>query len=102
VSGETDIHDGIGTIIGKTPERPDGTACVRSGRHLRLIQNYEASPGAAFPVPFVTGTVYDPGVLGSGCTVIETDRYGKRISEWVGLSGTYNNCAGGPTPGAAD
>ena len=26
VSGETDIHDGTGKIIGKTPERPDGTA----------------------------------------------------------------------------
>jgi len=36
VSGETDIHDGTGTIIGKTPERPDGTTCVRSGRNLRL------------------------------------------------------------------
>ena len=40
VSGETDIHDGTGAIIGKTPERPDGTACVCSGRHLRLIQNH--------------------------------------------------------------
>jgi len=98
VSGETDIHDGTGAIIGKTPERPDGTACVRSGRHLRLIQNHEGSPGAAFPVPFVNGTVHDPGVLGGGCTVIETDRDGKRESERVGLSGTYSNCAGGPTP----
>lgn len=98
VSGETDIHDGTGTMIGKTPERPDGTTCVRSGRNLRLIQNHEASPGAASPVPFVNGTVYDPGALGGGCTVIETDRDGKRVSEWVGLSGTYSNCAGGPTP----
>ena len=28
VSGETDIHDGTGTLIGKTPERPDGTLVV--------------------------------------------------------------------------
>ena len=98
VSGQTDIHDGTGTVIGKTPERPDGTTSVVSGRNLRLIQNHEASPGAVFPVPLVAGTVYDPGALGGGCTVIETDRDGKRLSEWVGLSGTVSNCAGGPTP----
>lgn len=26
---------------------------------------------------------------------------GRRASEWVGLSGTYSNCAGGPTPWGA-
>ena len=30
--------------------------------------------------------------------MIETDRHGQRLSEWVGLSGTLQNCAGGPTP----
>ncbi len=98
VSGETEVHDGNGTVVGKTPERPDGTVSVRSGRNLRLIQNHEAGPGAQHPVPLVPGTVYDPGVLGGGCTVIETTRDGRRLSEWVGLSGTYSNCAGGPTP----
>ncbi|MEO5835036.1 MAG: alkaline phosphatase PhoX [Nakamurella sp.] len=98
VSGETDIHDGSGTVIGKTPERPDGTTSVSRGKNLRLIQNHEAGPGAEFPVPLVPGTVYDQGVLGGGCTVIETAKDGKRLSEWVGLSGTYSNCAGGPTP----
>jgi hypothetical protein len=97
-TGQTDIHDGTGTLIGKTPERPDGTTSVGKGRNLRLIQNHEASPGAVFPVPLVAGTVYDPGALGGGCTVIETSRDGRRLSEWVGLSGTVSNCAGGPTP----
>jgi hypothetical protein len=98
VTGETDIHDGTGTLIGKTPERPDGTVAVAAGRGLRLIQNHEAGPGAAFPVPLVTGTVYDRGALGGGVTVVETTSSGKRRSEWVGLSGTVSNCAGGPTP----
>ena len=49
-------------------------------------------------MPLVKGTVYDPGCLGGGCTVIETTAEGKRVAEWVGLSGTYSNCAGGPTP----
>ena len=97
-SGVTDIHDGTGTVIGKTPERPDGTTAVAHGRGLRLIQNHEASPGSTQPVPFVDGTVYDPGALGGGCTVLETHRNGGRVSEWVGLSGTYSNCAGGITP----
>ena len=98
VSGKTDIHDGAGKVIGKTPERPDGTNVTRSGQRWRLVQNHEARPGAQFPVPLVEGTIYDRGALGGGCTVIETNRNGARLSEWVGLSGTYSNCAGGPTP----
>ncbi|MBM7799996.1 secreted PhoX family phosphatase [Microlunatus panaciterrae] len=99
VSGKTEIHDGTGKTIGKTPERPDGTGVVAHGRdRLRLLQNHEAGPGSAQPVPLVRGTVYDPGVLGGGVTVIETTARGKRLSEWVGLSGTISNCAGGITP----
>ena len=98
-SGVTDLHDGAGKVIGKTPERPDGTTVVEQGNRLRLIQNHEAGPGSPLPVPLVEGTVYDRGALGGGCTVLEANRStGKRISEWVGLSGTISNCAGGPTP----
>ena len=49
-------------------------------------------------MPLVEGTTYDPGALGGGCTVIDVTRSGQRRSEWVGLSGTISNCAGGPTP----
>lgn len=98
ISGKTEIHDGTGKIIGKTPERPDGTSSVEHQGRLRLIQNHEGSPGAQYPVPLVKGTIYDRGAPGGGCTVIETTRNGRRLSEWVGLSGTYSNCAGGPTP----
>ena len=98
VAGQTDIHDGSGTLIGKTPERIDGTLAIRGSRggHL-LIQNHEIGPTSSQPVPHVTGTEYDPGVFG-GCTIVDVTRDGQRRSEWVGLSGTYNNCAGGPTP----
>ncbi len=46
----------------------------------------------------MAGTVYDPGAIGGGCTIIDTDSSGRRRSEWVGLSGTVGNCAGGATP----
>jgi hypothetical protein len=52
-----------------------------------------------FGVPHVAGTVYDPGAANaSGCTVITTDRDGRHTAEWVGISGTVRNCAGGVTP----
>jgi uncharacterized protein len=83
-----------------TPSNHDGTAVFEAGRsRLRLIQNHELSAGAALGVPHVVGTVYDPQALSAGgCTVIETDRRGRNLGEWVGISGTLVNCAGGPTP----
>ncbi len=101
VSGETDLEDGSGKVIGKTPVRPDGTLVVTTSTGYRLIQNHEVTPGEGETpaVPAVEGTVYDPGASdGGGCTVIDVDRSGKRVKEWVGLSGTVGNCAGGPTP----
>ncbi|MFD1720904.1 alkaline phosphatase PhoX [Amnibacterium endophyticum] len=97
-SGVTDLQDGRGKTIGKTPDRPDGTVAVRSGQRLRLIQNHEISSKTGNFVPAVAGTVYDPGAEGGGVTVIETTTTGRRVAEWVGLSGTVSNCAGGPTP----
>jgi uncharacterized protein len=95
----TDLSDGAGTIIGKSPDRMDGTGLFRTSSGYRLVQNHEMGPGAPFvTVPHVTGTVYDAGVTGGGCTVIDVTRSGSRRSEWVGLSGTISNCAGGVTP----
>jgi len=96
-AGDTDLDGGAG----KTPGRQDGTAVfAQGGNKLRLIQNHEITPHSSpFTVPWVDGTVYDRGALNSGgCTVVEVDRRGKRLGEWVGISGTANNCAGGPTP----
>ncbi|MBM6402984.1 DUF839 domain-containing protein [Phycicoccus sp. CSK15P-2] len=85
---------------GVTPSDHDGMAVVaaRRGRYT-LIQNHEIDPGAQFGVPHVRGTVYDPGAVDAGgCTVITTDREGRNHGEFVALSGTASNCAGGPTP----
>ena len=96
-AGETALDGGIG----KTPADHDGTAVFGAGRdRLRLIQNHElTSYDNEFGVPLVRGTVYDRGAKNAGgCTVIETDCAGRRLHEWVGISGTLNNCAGGLTP----
>lgn len=96
VSGETELRSGK-----KTPDRPDGTGAFAHGNTIRLVQNHEIGPayGATNPVPKVRGTTYDDGLLiAGGCTVISVSQYGRRQGEWVGLSGTISNCAGGVTP----
>lgn len=86
-----------------TPSRHDGTGAFRgSGGGTVLVYNHEigrpfADPGSDVPVPHIDGLVYDPGSAG-GCTIVETDRDGNRIREYVGIAGTATNCAGGITP----
>jgi len=95
--GSTDMSFGQG----KTPAYHDGTGVVGAGHNkLTIIQNHELTPHlSAFGVPHIDGTVYDPGaVAAGGCTVIKTDGNGKATAEWVGISGTVRNCAGGVTP----
>ncbi|MGH3897373.1 MAG: alkaline phosphatase PhoX, partial [Pseudonocardiaceae bacterium] len=95
-AGETTLESGH-----KTPGSHDGTGAFRaSGGGTVLVYNHEL--GGAFatttnPVPLIPGLVYDPGSAG-GCTIVETDRHGNRIREYVGIAGTSTNCAGGITP----
>lgn len=83
-----------------TPNGHDGTAVFATGRgRYRLIQNHELKAGSPLGVPHVAGTVYDEGAVDAGgCTVISTDSRGTNLGEFVGISGTSTNCAGGPTP----
>ncbi|MDG6103127.1 DUF839 domain-containing protein [Dactylosporangium aurantiacum] len=86
---------------GPTPAYHDGTGVVADGHNkLTLIQNHELTPHqSVYGVPHIAGTVYDPGAPNAGgCTVITTDGLGRRTGEWVGISGTVRNCAGGVTP----
>lgn len=97
-AGVTELEDGRGNSIGTSPNRMDGTGAFRTPKGYRLVQNHELGAGASQPVPHVRGTVYDAGIVGGGCTVVDLSRSGKRRSEWVGLAGTISNCAGGVTP----
>jgi uncharacterized protein len=95
-TGTTKLDKGQGL----TPSDHDGMAVFDAGHgRYTIIQNHEIDPGAEHGVPHVKGTVYDPGAVNAGgCTVITTDRAGRNYGEFVGISGTVSNCAGGPTP----
>ena len=84
----------------KTPGAHDGMAVIGNGtKRDKLIQNHEIGSNTALGVPQVPGTVYDSGVgAAGGCTAISIDRNGKNLGEWVAISGTLTNCAGGHTP----
>ncbi|MFD6990141.1 alkaline phosphatase PhoX [Streptomyces sp. NPDC059943] len=84
-----------------TPNSHDGTATFPGTRgSTLLVTNHELGGDRAevdFPVPLTTGLVYDPAAPG-GCTVVEVDKHGECVAEWVGVAGTQENCAGGRTP----
>jgi secreted PhoX family phosphatase len=93
-AGETTLSTGE-----RCPSNHDGTAAFGHGRRQYLILNHECDAGDSLGVPHIDGTVYDAGATGGGgCTVISTDGRGNNLGQFVGLSGTIANCAGGPSP----
>ncbi|MFB7937127.1 alkaline phosphatase PhoX [Streptomyces sp. NPDC056049] len=82
-----------------TPSNHDGAATFAGPRGTTYIVYNHELKGArsqwAHPVPLTEGLVYDPAAAG-GCTVVEVRRDGT-TAEWVGISGTSTNCAGGRT-----
>lgn len=89
-----------GNIVGTTPSNLDGTGAFEWRNKIRLVVNHECRADALNTVPLVAGTVYDDGITTGmgGNTVVEVDKDGNFIQQWVGLSGTIRNCAGGQTP----
>lgn len=97
------------TVIGKTgakmsdghatPAKHDGMAAFQVGTELRLVRNHEVTnsdrgiPGSAIgPNPYDTAA-------GGGTTTLIIDPHTREIvKDFVSLSGTLINCAGGPTP----
>ncbi|XVX21791.1 alkaline phosphatase PhoX [Actinomycetota bacterium] len=94
------LSDRNGKVVGKTPSNLDGTGCFDLAGKIRLVRNHECRADSDVPVPLVKGTVYDDGIPGGmgGNTVVELTANGKFLQQWVGLSGTIRNCAGGETP----
>lgn len=82
---------------GLTPSDMDGMGIFSRGTGLTLVINHEIADTEPQYVPHVEGLIYDPGVRG-GTTNLELDADGNRVREYVSVSGTENNCAGGVTP----
>jgi uncharacterized protein len=80
-----------------TPSDTDGTAAFATGSGITLVNNHEIVGDEDFTVPVRDGLTYDPAG-GGGTTNIELSATGERVREYVSLSGTVNNCAGGTTP----
>ncbi|MEG4305138.1 alkaline phosphatase PhoX [Microcoleus sp. D3_18a_C4] len=75
-------HDGMAAFPG-----PQNT--------IILVRNHELSPNSSTQV--VGPNPYDPLCKG-GTTTLQVGPNRQLIKHYVSLSGTYRNCAGGPTP----
>jgi secreted PhoX family phosphatase len=83
-----------------TPRAHDGMATFKVGRELRIVRNHEVS-GGSVPRPgsaIGSGNHYDE-TCGGGTTTLVIDPKTRLVTrDFVSLSGTMINCAGGPTP----
>lgn len=83
-----------------TPGSHDGMAAFQVGAELRLVRNHEINNGLG-----AAGiTIGDPKrsydhLAGGGTTTLVIDPKTREIKrDFVSLSGSLHNCAGGPTP----
>jgi secreted PhoX family phosphatase len=82
---------------GTTPAAHDGMAVVKAdGDRLTLVRNHEISGrGKVFGG---ADTRYDPTAPGGCSNLVFNTATGALEDSFVSLSGTVQNCAGGPTP----
>ncbi|WP_193196945.1 alkaline phosphatase PhoX [Nostoc sp. MG11] len=82
-----------GTLV---PGGHDGMAAFRGrGNTVILVRNHELSPNSSTQLK--GPNPYDPFCKG-GTTTLVVGRDRQLIKHYTSLSGTYRNCAGGPTP----
>ena len=82
-----------------TPPSHDGMAAFPESSEggIRLIRNHEVRAGAS-PDAAIGENAYDP-LAGGGTTTLVVDPETRILErDFVSLSGTHTNCAGGPTP----
>jgi secreted PhoX family phosphatase len=83
-----------------TPRAHDGMWTFRVGRELRIVRNHEVTLGRVPRVGVAMGTSnhYDETAGGGTTTLVIDPKTRELIRDFVSLSATLNNCAGGPTP----
>lgn len=85
-----------------TPNAHDGMGCFKAKKgRVRLVRNHEVRDGAGVAAPLDAAKAYD-ATAPAGTTTLEIsfDRDGipSVTRDFVSLSGTHTNCAGGITP----
>ncbi len=94
------VEDSMMSDGHKTPGRHDGMAAFPlPNGNIRLIRNHEVdNPPALNACLGSPLTAYDEGA-GGGTTSLEIHPETREVvRDFVSLSGTWRNCAGGPTP----
>lgn len=82
-----------------TPKLHDGMATFKDGKYLRIVRNHEINdklPKAG--VAIGPNNHYDDQAGGGTTTIVVDPKSRKVVKDFVSLSGTLNNCAGGSTP----
>ncbi len=100
---EYNVIGKVGSVMSDgrpTPARHDGMWTFNVGRELRIVRNHEVT-GGRIPRP---GTAigdrhhYDETAGGGTTTLVIDPKTRTIVRDFVSLSGTLVNCAGGPTP----
>jgi uncharacterized protein len=83
-----------------TPSAHDGMATFKVKNELRIIRNHEVAGGRVPLQGMAIGTSnhYDEGAGGGTTTLIINPKNHELVRDFVSLSGTLINCAGGITP----
>lgn len=83
----------------KTPKLHDGMACFTVGNELRLVRNHEVTNGETpKPNAAIGAHPYDETAGGGTTTLVINPDTLELVRDFVSLSGTLVNCAGGRTP----
>lgn len=83
-----------------TPAAHDGQWTFKVGKELRIVRNHEVS-GRSLPgenVGIGSRHHYDDTCGGGTTTLVIDPKTNTLVRDFVSLSGTLINCAGGPTP----
>ncbi|MBA2732872.1 MAG: DUF839 domain-containing protein [Acidobacteria bacterium] len=81
-----------------TPLAPDGMAAFKVKGELRLVRNHEINNGIGAPGAALGERYYDETAGGGTTTLVINPQTRELVRDFVSLSGTLVNCAGGLTP----